>query len=200
MNEPSTGLFASGIELPPGQRRTLSRDHGATLTYVLDGVLATDHPEPALRRVLRGELVLFGHDGAPTLRNGSRRDALRVTVLGGFGMMPTGAPPTARYFSEDDKAGRLCLMASPGGRDGSLPLDGPLHLYATQLAAGDTIVFEPKSPHVVVLVVAGEATAGRTALARDALTRLPVDGHVRLSCDRAAHLLLMDFETGHNDG
>lgn len=192
MNDVVNEARVQCLDLAPGQARSLPAGDGAALVYVVDGALATDHPVAALKRVLRGEFVRFDDGAQPRIANASRRDALRVAVI--FGL-PAGAggPPVARYFSDDDKAGRLCLAASRNGRDATLALGVAWRVYVTRLAARDTIVFEPASEDAVAFLLSGEAMANRTALEPMRLQRIKEDTTVRLGTDTAAHLLVIDF-------
>src|SRR3569832_441578 len=44
-----------------------------------------------------------------------------------------------KFFSEADKRGRLCLVASPDGASGSVRIEQDARLYATLLSAGQSV-------------------------------------------------------------
>ena len=56
----------------------------------------------------------------------------------------TGLEPSyeQRYFSDDDKRGRLCLIGSRDGREGSITVHQDVDLYAAVLGRDDTLSHE----------------------------------------------------------
>ncbi|MEO1576558.1 MAG: hypothetical protein AAFU65_16555 [Pseudomonadota bacterium] len=192
MNDVAVAFDVQRLTLEPREHRALASAGQASLVYVVDGVLKTDHPVAALRRVLRGEFVLFPGHADTRLTNGSSRDPLSVVTVGGLPVAPADRP-VSRYYSDDDKAGRLCLAASARGRDGSLAVGRPVLVYVTRLAARDTIVFEPESANAVAFLLSGAAMVNRTALEPHRMHRIKEGGSVRLASDSAAHVLVLDF-------
>ena len=64
-----------------------------------------------------------------------------------------------KNFSEAEKRGKLRLLVSPDGRDGSLKIRQDNDLYATVLGAGDTVKHELKPErHAYVQVARGSVT------------------------------------------
>jgi redox-sensitive bicupin YhaK (pirin superfamily) len=106
-----------------------------------------------------------------------------------------GAAPRydQRHFSEQDKRGRLRLLASPDGADGSVEVDQDTRLYAARLEAGEAAkhVFAP-GRRGWLQIARGRATAnGQPLEAGDALaitdeTELALTGE-------AAEVLLFDL-------
>src|SRR5437763_139624 len=74
-----------------------------------------------------------------------------------------------RNFSEAEKRGKLRLVASPDGRDGSVKIRQANELYATVLGAGETVKHElKKDRHAYVQVARGSVNLNGTPLdARD---------------------------------
>jgi redox-sensitive bicupin YhaK (pirin superfamily) len=99
-----------------------------------------------------------------------------------------------KRFSDADKQGRLLLIASPDGADGSVRIHQDARLYVSRLAAGQTVTAELADGrlgylHLVrgALTVNGERLdAGDAAKARDE-TRLAI------SAQGDAELLLFDL-------
>lgn len=72
-------------------------------------------------------------------------------------------------FPAEDRRGRLRLVASHDGRDGSLTVHQDVSLHASLLAPGQSVTFEPGSGrHVWIQVVRGSVTInGQTLAAGD---------------------------------
>ncbi len=75
--------------------------------------------------------------------NHSQDDALRFLQIW---ILPStkGTEPSyqEKHFSEDDKRGRLRLIVSPEGRDGSLEIHQDVAIYASVLGSGDSVDFD----------------------------------------------------------
>jgi hypothetical protein len=67
-----------------------------------------------------------------------------------------GLPPSydERRFSDEEKRGRLRLIAARDGRDGSVVVHQDVDLYAAQLAPGDEVSFAPRAGRRVWVQVA----------------------------------------------
>jgi redox-sensitive bicupin YhaK (pirin superfamily) len=64
-----------------------------------------------------------------------------------------------KHFSDDEKRGKLRLVASRGGRDGSVLVHQDLSLYATLLGDGETATHElASSRHAWLQITRGAAT------------------------------------------
>ncbi len=64
-----------------------------------------------------------------------------------------------KHFSDDEKRGKLRLLASSDGRDGSVKIRQDNELYATVLGAGDRVKHELKPErHAYVQVARGSVT------------------------------------------
>jgi len=79
----------------------------------------------------------------------------------------TGIPPSYEQttFSREDRRGRLRLIASPDGREGSVTINQSARVYAAILASGDTVehVLHP-GRHGWVQVAQGGVTVNGQAL------------------------------------
>jgi len=79
----------------------------------------------------------------------------------------TGHKPTydQKNFSEDEKRGKLRLMVSPDGREGSVKIRQDNELYATVLRPGEAVKHELKPErHAYVQVARGSVTLNGKAL------------------------------------
>jgi hypothetical protein len=99
-----------------------------------------------------------------------------------------------RRFDDESKRGRLRLIASADGRDGSVTIHQDASLYAAILDGGDAIEFEQNpGRRTYVHVIRGEVeVAGQPLLAGDAI-KLAGEERVRLGRARDAEILLFDL-------
>jgi redox-sensitive bicupin YhaK (pirin superfamily) len=68
-------------------------------------------------------------------------------------------------FPRDDKRGKLKLVASRGGKDGSVTINQDVSLYSSVLATGESVVFEPKAGrHVWIQLISGNLTVNGRVL------------------------------------
>ncbi|HIJ88467.1 MAG TPA: pirin family protein [Desulfuromonadales bacterium] len=98
------------------------------------------------------------------------------------------------YFPDEDKRGKLRLIASADGRDGSVTIHQDVNLYATLLDAGEEIVYLiPSGRHVWIQVARGKAVVNGQHLAHG--DGLAVTGETQLIIcgDEHAELLLFDL-------
>ena len=106
-----------------------------------------------------------------------------------------GAPGyEQKTFSRSDKAGRLRLVASPDGRDGSVTLRADAQLYAGVFAQGETAEHPlAAGRHAWVHVVRGKASVNGTALAAGDAVALSEERTVRIEGIDEAELLVFDL-------
>lgn len=71
-----------------------------------------------------------------------------------------------RSFDPDERRGKLRLLVSPDGRDGSLRIHQDAYLYGAALEQGDAVTYEPgEARYVWVQVVRGEVELNGVTLA-----------------------------------
>jgi hypothetical protein len=106
------------------------------------------------------------------------------------------APPgyEEKHFEPAEKRGKLRLIASPDGRDGSVTIRQDAFLYATVLDGSDTVEFGQRAGRrTYVHVIRGEVTVnGQPLRAGDAL-KIEGEAKVRLESARDAEVLLFDL-------
>lgn len=99
-----------------------------------------------------------------------------------------------KTFSEADKRGRLRLVASPDGRDGSVTIHTDARLYAAVLDRGERAALElPKGRHAWVHVAKGEVTLNGQALGPGDGAALTDETRVALEGVRGAEVLVFDL-------
>ena len=107
-----------------------------------------------------------------------------------------GLKPTydQKNFSEADKRGKLRLLVSPDGRDGSVKIRQDNDLYATVLGAGETVkhVLKPER-HAYVQVARGSVTLNGKKLDEGDGAAISDEKTVELTGDKEAEVLLFDL-------
>ena len=107
-----------------------------------------------------------------------------------------GYKPTydQKHFSEDEKRGKLRLLVSPDGRDGSVKIRQDNELYATVLGANEAVQ-HPLKPerHAYVQVMRGSVTLNGTQLEAGDGAAISAEKKVELSGVKDAEVLLFDL-------
>ena len=99
-----------------------------------------------------------------------------------------------KYFSAEEKRGRLRLVASRDGREGSVSLHQDAKVYAALLDGNDAVEFALNSGRLAWIQVArGELRVDGQPLREGDGLALDEPGHVRLDGARAAEVLLFDL-------
>jgi len=108
-----------------------------------------------------------------------------------------GQKPTydQKNFSEAEKRGKLRLIASTDGRDGSVKIRQDNELYATVLGAGESVKHELKPErHAYVQVARGSVTLNGTALETGDGAAISAEKVVELTGVKDAEVLLFDLK------
>jgi redox-sensitive bicupin YhaK (pirin superfamily) len=99
-----------------------------------------------------------------------------------------------RHFSREDRCGRLRLVASRDGRDGSVRLHQDVAIHAALLAPGETVKHALASGrHAWVQVVRGAIAVNGSALAAGDGAALSGEAAVELAAGEPAEVLLFDL-------
>lgn len=129
------------------------------VTYVLEGAL--EHRDSmGTGSVIRPGDVQYMSAGSGVTHsecNASKTDPVHLLQIWMFpekqGLKPAYGQKT---FSEEEKRGKLRLVASPDGREGSVQIRQKNELYATMLSNGEAVKHELKSErHAYVQVARG---------------------------------------------
>jgi len=100
-----------------------------------------------------------------------------------------------KHFDDASKRGKLRLVASPDGAEGSVRLHQDAKLYATLVDGKESVTLEPAAGRLVYVHVArGSVSVNGTPLeAGDAVELKGNDNKVRLDNGRDAEVLLFDL-------
>jgi quercetin 2,3-dioxygenase len=99
-----------------------------------------------------------------------------------------------KTFAESDKRGRLRLVASPDGADGSVTIHQDARVYATRLGPGDEVVHRlAPNRHAWVQVTRGALAVGDARLEHGDGAAISGETAVKLVGDVDAEALLFDL-------
>ena len=99
-----------------------------------------------------------------------------------------------KRFEAADKRGRLRLIASPDGRDGSTTIHQDAFLYATLVDGDEVVEHQPGTGRrTYVHVVRGEATVNAHPLRHGDALKASGEQRIRIESGRDAEVLLFDL-------
>lgn len=99
-----------------------------------------------------------------------------------------------KNFSDAEKQGKLRLLVSPDGRDGSLKIRQDNDLYATVLGSGETVKHALKPDrHAYVQVTRGSITLNGTTLNEGDGAAISEEKTIELTGEKNAEVLLFDL-------
>ena len=99
-----------------------------------------------------------------------------------------------KHFAEADKRGKLRLVISPDGREGSVKIHQDNELYATVLAPGETVKHELKPQrHAYVQVARGSVTLNGQALQTGDGAAISEERSIELAGVQDAEVLVFDL-------
>jgi redox-sensitive bicupin YhaK (pirin superfamily) len=99
-----------------------------------------------------------------------------------------------KRFEPESKRGRLRLIASPDGAEGSVTLNQDARLYAALLDGAESAEHQPApGRRVYVHVVRGEAEVNGQPLSGGDAAKITGEGHIRIANARGAEVLLFDL-------
>jgi redox-sensitive bicupin YhaK (pirin superfamily) len=167
------------------------------LTYVLEGELAHKDSLGTGAAIKPGEVQIMSA-GTGIQHSEFNPSSVNPVHLLQIWMLPNQQNLTPRYdqreFSGEAKAGKLCLVASPDGRDGSVIIHQDINLYISVLSSGDKVSFEVQPDRYAWLQVA----SGSVLLNSDSLqagdgVQINQPELLNLTTDSKAEILLFDL-------
>lgn len=167
------------------------------VTYVLEGALAHKDSMGHGSVIRPGDVQYMsaGTGVAHSEFNASDREAVHLYQIWMFPDKKDYEPVyDQKHFPEPAKRGKLRLLASPDGRDGSLKIRQDNRLYATVLAPGESVKheLEPKR-HAYVQVARGSVTLNGKALETGDGAAISAENAIELTGVRDAEVLLFDL-------
>ena len=167
------------------------------VTYVLEGALKHRDDMGNGSVIKPGDIQYMGAGTGVTHSefNASETEPVHLYQIWMFpenqGLKPTYGQKT---FSEDEKRGKLRLLVSPDGRDGSVTIRQDNDLYAAVLGKGETVkhVLKPER-HAYVQVARGSVTLNGTKLEEGDGAAISNEKTVELTGEKDAEVLLFDL-------
>jgi quercetin 2,3-dioxygenase len=167
------------------------------VTYVLEGALAHKDSMGNGSTIRPGDVQYMsaGTGVAHSEFNASGSEAVHLYQIWMFPDKKNYAPAyDQKHFSVDDKRGKLRLVVSPDGRDGSVKIRQDNELYATVLGPGDSVQHELKADrHAYVQVARGSVTLNGKTLETGDGAAISEEKSVELKGVNDAEVLLFDL-------
>jgi quercetin 2,3-dioxygenase len=167
------------------------------LTYVLEGELAHKDSLGTGSVIRPGDIQIMSAGTGIEHSEFNNSESNPVHLLQ-IWMLPDRANITPRYdqkdFSLTEKQGKLRLVGSKDGRDGSVVINQDIDLYVSVLSAGDAIGFEVQPNRFAwVQVARGNATLNGESLREG--DGMQIDGSelLKLTTESDAEVLLFDL-------
>jgi quercetin 2,3-dioxygenase len=167
------------------------------VTYVLEGAL--EHKDSMGNgSVIKPGDVQYMSAGTGVAHSEFNASKTEPVHLYQIWMLPEkqGLKPTydQKNFSAAEKRGKLRLVASPDGRDGSVKIRQNNELYATLLAEGETVKHELKEDrHAYVQVARGSVKLNGAQLETGDGAAITAEKAVELTGVKDAEVLLFDL-------
>jgi quercetin 2,3-dioxygenase len=183
---------AGGSGFPPHPHRDME-----IVTYVLEGAL--QHQDSMGNgSVIKPGDVQYMSAGTGVTHSEFNASKTEPVHLYQIWMMPDkrGHKPTydQKSFSDAEKRGKLRLLASPDGRDGSVKIRQDNELYATVLAAGESVKHALKPErHAYVQVARGSVKLNGKALSTGDGAEISAEKSLELTGLDNAEVLLFDL-------
>jgi len=167
------------------------------VTYVLEGVLA-HQDSMGNGSVIKPGDVQYMSAGTGVTHSEFNASKTETVHLYQIWMFPDKQGHTPTYdqknFSDEEKRGKLRLLVSPDGRDGSVKIRQGNELYATILAAGDRVKHELQAErHAYVQVVKGSVTLNGKTLEIGDGAEISQEKALELKGVKEAEVLLFDL-------
>ena len=167
------------------------------VTYVLEGALAHKDSMGNGSVIRPGDVQYMsaGTGVAHSEFNASDQETVHLYQIWMFPDRQNYVPAyDQKHFSEADKRGKLCLVVSPDGRDGSVKIRQDNELYASVLSPGQSVSHELKpGRHAYVQVARGTVKLNGQELQTGDGAAISEENLLALTCVTDAEVLLFDL-------
>jgi len=167
------------------------------VTYVLEGALAHKDSMGNGSVIRPGDVQYMsaGTGVAHSEFNASEKDTVHLYQIWMFPDKKNYTPMyDQKHFSEGDKRGKLRLVVSPDGREGSVKIHQDNEIYATVLAPGESVRHTlKKDRHAYVQVARGSVTLNGQTLETGDGGAISAEKSVVLTGVKDAEVLLFDL-------
>jgi redox-sensitive bicupin YhaK (pirin superfamily) len=167
------------------------------VTYILEGALTHKDSMNNGSTIRRGDVqrMSAGTGVTHSEYNASQSEEvhlLQIWILPKF----TGISPgyEQKYFSDADKTGKLRLVASPDGREGSVTIHQDAFMHAAILNKAMELSYSPASGRCVYLhVIRGALSVNGEQLERGDGAKITDEESIMLAASESSELLLFDL-------
>ncbi|HEY5883115.1 MAG TPA: pirin family protein [Pyrinomonadaceae bacterium] len=167
------------------------------ITYILEGGLAHQDSMGNGSVIKPGEVqrMTAGTGVAHSEANPSETEAVHLLQIW---IMPNAQGLTPGYeqktFSDESKQGRLALIASQNGRDGSVTINQDANVYASKLNSSEHVTHETDPNRKIwVQVARGSVLVNEVDLQQGDGAALTDEASVQIQGREAAEILLFDM-------
>jgi quercetin 2,3-dioxygenase len=168
------------------------------VTYVLEGALAHKDSMGTGSVIRPGDVQYMsaGTGVAHSEFNASDKEPVHMYQIWMFPDKKNYAPTyDQKHFSAEEKRGKLRLVVSPDGREGSVKIRQDNELYATVLESGETVRHEIQPErHAYVQVARGSVKLNGQELKMGDGAAISAEKSVELTGINDAEVLLFDLE------
>jgi quercetin 2,3-dioxygenase len=190
--DPKHDRVAAGEGFPEHPHRDME-----IVTYVLEGAL--EHRDSMGNgSVIRPGDVQYMSAGTGVTHsefNASKSEPVHLLQIWMFPEKKGFKPAyDQKNFPREERQGKLRLVASPDGRDGSVTIRQDNELYATVLGKGESVRHELKPErHAYVQVARGSVNLNGTTLGEGDGAAISKEKSVELTGEKDAEVLLFDL-------
>jgi hypothetical protein len=167
------------------------------VTYVLEGALAHKDSMGNGSTIVPGDVQYMsaGTGVAHSEFNASKTDSVHLYQIWMFPDKKGYTPAyDQKHFSEADKRGKLRLLVSSDGRDGSVKIRQDNEIYATVLGAGESVKHTLKPErHAYVQVAKGSVTLNGERLETGDGAAISAENALELKGVKEAEVLVFDL-------
>lgn len=98
-------------------------------------------------------------------------------------------------FTEAERDNILCLLASPDGRFGSLPINAAVRIYTSRLGASQTITFRPRpAEHLWIRALSGQLALNGHEIEAGQNATLSEEEELQISSKHGSEFVLLVLE------
>ena len=167
------------------------------ITYVLDGVLEHKDSMGNGSRIEPGDVQFMSAGSGVTHSEFNGSDETTVHLLQMW-IIPARNGTAPRYdqkrFGDGERCGRLRLLVSPDGRDGSIVIGQDASLYGSILAAGESVEHRPPAGRSTWIHLArGSIALNDTRLDAGDGAGIRDEPRLTIAADEPSELVLFDL-------
>lgn len=190
-------LNLAEIRIPPGRGfKSAMVQEEEIITYLHRGTLAQAHASGSSVVIHAGEFqrMRTGHGFRQKETNASLTDWAHVFRISlSPSVVETGGMQQQRRFPAALRHNKPCMVVSPDGRGGSLPVHQPVFVYSSELNPGHHMIHELLSKRTAWLhIVYGEATLHDIILTQGDGAGVTQEPSVSLTAKENTEILLVD--------